>query len=57
MKVKNYEVWQGTQKFFFDGKVMIGSKYRNLLCTFLLINISNLLHFIFAAQTQAEVIH
>lgn len=57
MKVKNYEVWQGTQKFFFDGKVMIGSKYRNLLCTFLLINIPNLLHFIFAAQTQAEVIH
>ena len=49
--VRNYEVWEGTQRFYFEGRVMIGKNYRNLLGTFLLINVPNLLNLIFAAQT------
>ena len=49
--VRNYEVWEGTQRFYFDGRVMMGRNKRNLIGTFLLINFPNLLNLIFAAQT------
>ena len=51
--VKEHEIWNGTQKFFLDGKIMVGKKYRNLIGTIFLINLPNLIHFIFAIQTQA----
>lgn len=50
--VRSYELWEGTQRFYLEGQVMIGRNYKNLLGTFLLINIPNFIHLIFAAQTQ-----
>jgi hypothetical protein len=54
--VKQYELWQGTQRFLFDGKVMIGGKYRNMIATILLINVPNLINFCFAIDTLAVLI-
>ena len=51
--LRNYEIWPGTQRFLLQGRLMIGHKYRNLVGTIVMINIPNLLNFIFAMQTQA----
>lgn len=51
--IKSYEMWPGTQRFFFEGKLMVGAKYRNLLATVVLLNVPNFLNFIFAIQTES----
>jgi hypothetical protein len=45
--IKNYELWEGTHKFLFKGKVMMGPKFIRFIITFFLINLINILNFAF----------
>ncbi|CDW90301.1 zinc finger protein dhhc domain containing [Stylonychia lemnae] len=45
--IKNYQLFEGTHKFYFGGRLMVGPKIRNFICTAILINLPNMLNFAF----------
>lgn len=53
--IKNYQLWEGTHHFYFGGKLMFGPKVRNLIMTFMMINIPSLLNFAFTQIVSCHI--